>query len=65
MQNLAELPSKAWVALFWSQYNKLSEPLKEGFINLVNSIAAETGNNGANTEGISLAKNPYQKGEKL
>jgi hypothetical protein len=65
MQNIAKLPSKAWVALLWSQYSKLSEPLKEGFINIVNSIAAETGNNDANTEGISLAKNPYQKGGKL
>jgi hypothetical protein len=63
MQNIAKLPSKAWVALFWSQYSRLSEPLKEGFINLVNSIAAETGNKDANTEilkmsdSVSLAKN--------
>jgi hypothetical protein len=44
MQNSTQLPYKAWVYLFWSKYNKLSEPLKEGFINLVHSIAEETVN---------------------
>jgi hypothetical protein len=44
MQSLTKLPSKAWVYLFWSKYNKLSEPLKEGFINLVHSVAKETVN---------------------
>jgi len=43
MQNLAKLPSKAWVPLLWSQYNKLSEPLKEGFSNLAYSVAKEAG----------------------
>jgi len=42
MQNLVNLPYRAWVSLLWSKYNKLSEPLKEGFINLVHSIAEET-----------------------
>jgi hypothetical protein len=63
MQNLTKLPSKAWVSLFWSQYNKLSEPLKEGFITMAYSMAIETGNRSTNTEihklteSVSLAKN--------
>jgi len=44
MQNLVKTPSKAWVSLLWSQYNRLSEPLKEGFINLAHSLAKEAGN---------------------
>jgi len=50
MQNLAKVPSKAWVSLLWSQYNKLSEPLKEGFINLAHSLAKEAGNLNINSE---------------
>jgi hypothetical protein len=50
MQNLTNLPSKAWVSLLWSQYNKLSEPLKEGFINLAYSMIEEKGNRNDNAE---------------
>jgi hypothetical protein len=62
MQKLTKAPSKAWVSMFWSQYNKLSEPLKEGFISLAHSMAEETGNWDTNaeihklTESVSLAK---------
>jgi hypothetical protein len=42
MQNLTKLPDKAWISLLWSQYNVLSEPVKEGFINLAHKIAEET-----------------------
>jgi hypothetical protein len=56
MQNLTKLPPKAWVSLLWSQYNKLSEPLREGFINLVYSMAQEMGNRNINAEGVSLAQ---------
>jgi len=38
------MPSKAWVSLLWAQYNKLSEPLKEGFFNLAQSMVKETEN---------------------
>jgi len=44
MESLAKLPSKVWVSLLWSQYNRLSEPLKEGFVNLAHSVAKEAGN---------------------
>jgi len=44
MQKLVNASSKAWVSLLWSQYNKLSEPLKEGFVNLAHSVAQEAGN---------------------
>jgi len=44
MPNSTKLPSKVWVSLLWSQYNKLSEPLKEGFVNLAYSMAKEAGN---------------------
>jgi hypothetical protein len=50
MQNLTKLPSKAWVSLLWSQYNKLSEPLKEGFITMAYSMSVETGNRDTNAE---------------
>jgi hypothetical protein len=36
-----ESSSLAWISLLWAQYNKLSEPLKEGFINLAQSMAVE------------------------
>jgi hypothetical protein len=42
MRNVTKLPSKAWVSLLWSQYNRLSEPLKDGFINMAYSLAIET-----------------------
>ena len=48
MQNLTDLPDKAWVSLLWSQYNVLSEPLKEGFIDLAHKIAEETENQNIN-----------------
>jgi len=44
MQKRTNMPSKAWVSLLWAQYNKLSEPLKESFINLAQSMAKETEN---------------------
>ena len=56
MQSLSKLPSKAMVSLLWSQYNKLSEPLKEGFINLVKSMAEETGNRNISSETDILAE---------
>ena len=48
MQNLTKLPDKAWISLFWSKYTKLSEPLKEVFVNLAHSIAEETENQNIN-----------------
>jgi hypothetical protein len=48
MQNLTDLSDKAWVSLLWSQYNLLSEPVKEGFINLAHKIAEETENQNIN-----------------
>jgi hypothetical protein len=48
MQNLTKLPDKAWVSLLWSKYNLLSEPLKEGFIDLAHKIAEETENQNIN-----------------
>ena len=57
MQNLSDLPSKVWVSLLWSQYNKLSEPLKEGFINLAHSMAEETVNRNSGTETNLLTEN--------
>ena len=50
MQNVASIPYKVMVSLLWSQYNKLSEPLKEAFISLANSMAEQTGNLDINTE---------------
>ena len=37
----SELSFMAWVSLLWTQYNKLSDPLKEGFVNLAKSIAKD------------------------
>jgi hypothetical protein len=48
MQNLPKMPDKAWISLLWSQYNLLSEPLKEGLINLAHKIAEETENQNIN-----------------
>ena len=56
MQNLAKSPDKAWISLLWSQYNKLSEPLKEGFINLAHKIAEENGNQNINPETDTLTE---------
>ena len=41
MQNLPDISSKAWVALLWSQYNKLSKPLRDSFFGLTLQIAEE------------------------
>ena len=54
--------SKAWVSLLWSQYNRLSEPLKEGYISLVKSIEEEAKRQycdcqNADVEGQELAEN--------
>ena len=57
MQNLPHLPSKAMVSLLWAQYNRLSEPLKEGFINLAHSMAEETGNRNISAETNLLTEN--------
>jgi hypothetical protein len=42
MQERSKMPSKVWVSLLWAQYNKLSEPLKEGSVSLAQSMAKET-----------------------
>jgi len=42
MQEKSKMPLTAWVSLLWAQYNKLSEPLKEGFVSLAQSMAKET-----------------------
>jgi len=49
MQEESKMPSKAWVSLLWAQYNKLSEPLKEGFVSLAQSMAKETESKGTET----------------
>jgi len=62
MQNLTKLLDKAWISLLWSQYNVLSEPLKEGFINLAHKIAEETGKQNINLEtDISAESNKLVK----
>jgi hypothetical protein len=63
-EDLAKLPTEVWVPLFWSQYNKLSEPLKEGFINMAYCMAVETGNWNASAEINSLlwAGEPDKRG---
>ena len=50
MQERSKMPSKIWVSLLWAQYNKLSEPLKEGFVNLAQSMAKETEGGDTDTE---------------
>jgi len=50
MEERSKLPSKAWVSLLWAQYNKLPEPLKEGFVSLAQSMAKETESGGVDTE---------------
>ena len=42
MQERSKMPSEVWVSLLWAQYNKLPEALKEGFVNLAQSMAKET-----------------------
>ena len=42
MPELPDMSSKAWVSLLWSQYNKLSKPLKDGFADLAEQIAEDT-----------------------
>ena len=41
MHRLPDITSRAWVSLFWSQYNKLSEPLKKGYIDLAQGVYKE------------------------
>jgi len=55
MQKRSKIPSKAWVSLLWAQYNKLPEPLKEGFVSLAQSMAKETesGDRGVKTEEVA------------
>jgi len=36
-----KIPSETWVSLLWAQYNKLSEPLKESYVNLAQSLMKE------------------------
>jgi hypothetical protein len=50
MQKLTDLSSKAWVSLLWAQYNKLSEALKEGIVNLAHNMVEETGSQNTNVE---------------
>lgn len=50
MQNLTKVPSQAWISLLWSQYSKLSEPLKEGFINLAHCMVEEAESRNFNAE---------------
>jgi hypothetical protein len=51
MQERSKMPSEVWVSLLWAQYNKLPEPLKEGFVSLAQSMAKETeGRNRAKTK---------------
>jgi len=50
MQERSKMPSKVWVSLLWAQYNKLSEPLKEGFVSLAQSMAKETEGKDQETE---------------
>ena len=57
MQNSTNLPEKAWVSLLWSQYNALSEPLKEGYISLAHKVAEETGNGNTSSENNVSAEN--------
>jgi hypothetical protein len=37
----AELSEAAWISRFWAFYQRLSEPLKEGFTALVESAGKE------------------------
>ena len=53
MYKLPNRSSKAWVSLLWSQYNKLSEPLKEGFICLAQSMEKEV-----EGQNIDMEKDP-------
>jgi len=50
MLERSKMPSKVWVSLLWAQYNKLSEPLKEGFVSLAQSMAKETEGEDQETE---------------
>ena len=42
MQERSKMPTEVWVSLLWAQYNKLPEPLKDGFVSLAQSMAKET-----------------------
>jgi len=50
MQEKSKMPSEVLVSLLWAQYNKLPEPLKEGFVSLAESLAKEVEGEGAETE---------------
>ena len=41
MHKSSEMSYGAWVSLLWSQYSKLPEPLKEGFVKLTQSMVVE------------------------
>ena len=63
MHTLPETSSKAWLALLWAQYNKLSQPLKDGFFNLAQSMEKEVKGRNVSVEGVCTRING-QKGEK-
>ena len=50
----SEITAKALVSLLWSQYSKLSEPQKEGFFNLAQSIAKKTTNENISKKELKL-----------
>jgi len=50
MQEKSKMPSEVWISLLWAQYNKLPEPLKEGFVSLAQSMAKETESGDTDTE---------------
>jgi hypothetical protein len=50
MREKSKMPSEVWVSLLWAQYNKLPEPLKEGFVGLAQSMAKETEGEDTGTE---------------
>ena len=41
MKERSTMSTDAWVSLLWAQYNKLSEPLKESFANVAQSMMKE------------------------
>jgi hypothetical protein len=54
-----------WVSRFWAQYNKLSEPLKEGFINLAHSMVVETKSQNENKEMKEVSENDKSARKRL
>jgi len=49
MKERSKMLSETWVSLLWAQYNKLSEPLKESFVNLAQSLMKEAESQNPNT----------------